>query len=78
MSACPTHKTCNTQQLTLKETIFIELKGTKRIIHHKTHKMLSRSLIDSLPESQPIDEFNLQEYINLVSDEIDSSETFEL
>ena len=40
--------------------------------------MLSRSLIDSLPESQPIDEFNLQEYINLVSEEIDSSETFEL
>ena len=62
----------------VESAIFIELKGTKRIIHHKTHKMLSRSLIDSLPESQPIDEFNLQEYINLVSDEIDSSETFEL
>ena len=27
MSACPTQQTCNTQQLTLKETIFIELKG---------------------------------------------------
>ena len=27
--------------------------------------MLSRSLIDSLPESQPIDEFNLQEYIDI-------------
>lgn len=26
-SSCPTHKSCNNQTLTLKETIFIELKG---------------------------------------------------
>ena len=64
-----------------KMIVLKENKPIYRIIErysNKTHKMLSRSLIDSLPESQPIDEFNLQEYINLVSDEIDSSETFEL
>lgn len=27
MAKCPTHNTCNNQILTLKETIFIELKG---------------------------------------------------
>ena len=27
MAHCPTHTTCNNQTLTLKETIFIELKG---------------------------------------------------
>lgn len=58
--------------------LFIELKGTKRIIHHKNQKMLSRSLIDALPESQPADEFNLQTYLDLVGKEIDESDTYEL
>ena len=62
----------------VENAIFIELKGSKRIIHFKTHKMLSRSLIDSLPESMPSDEFNLQQYIDLVASEIDESESYEL
>ncbi len=62
----------------VENALFVELKGSKRVIHHKTNKMLSRSLIDSLPESQPIEDFNLQNYVDLISEELDSSETFEL
>ena len=62
----------------VENALFIELKGTKRTIHHKTHKMLSRSLMDSIPESQPIDEFNLQTYIDTLVAEINDSEVFEL
>ena len=62
----------------VENALFIELKGSKRTIHHKTHKMLSRSLIDSIPESEPADTFNLQSYIDLVNEEIDSSEKFEV
>ena len=62
----------------VENAVFIELKGSKRTVHHKNHKMLSRSLIDALPEVQPSDEFNLQTYIDLVSAEIDESESYEL
>lgn len=62
----------------VENAVFIELKGSKRTVHHKNHKMLSRSLIDALPEAQPSDEFNLQTYIDLVSAEIDESESYEL
>lgn len=62
----------------VENALFIELKGSKRTIHHKTHKMLSRSLIDSIPESEPADTFNLQSYIDLVNEEINSSEEFEV
>ena len=52
MSACPTHKTCNTQQLTLKETIFIELKGEdldKAVLQiEATHKYLKENHPDYL------------------------------
>lgn len=62
----------------VENAIFIELKGSKRSIHHKNQKMLSRSLIDALPEVQSSDDFNLQTYIDLVSSEIDESEAYEL
>lgn len=62
----------------VENAIFIELKGSKRVIHHKNHKMLSRSLIDALPDVQPAEEFNLQTYLDLVSSEIDDSEAYEL
>lgn len=62
----------------VESALFIELKGSKRTIHHKTHKMLSRSLIDSIPESQPGEDFNLQTYLDTVSAEVNDSEAFEL
>ena len=40
--------------------------------------MLLRSLIDVLLEAKHSDEFNLQTYIDLVSAEIDESESYEL
>ena len=62
----------------VENAISIELKGSRRVIHHKNHKMLSRSLIDALPESQPIEEFNLQAYVDLVAEELNLSEDYEI
>lgn len=62
----------------VESAVSIELKGSKRVIHHKNHKMLSRSLIESLPESQPIEDFNLQQYVDLVQAEMDLSEDYEI
>lgn len=40
--------------------------------------MLSRSLIDSLPETEPGDSFNLQTYLDIVVAELDASDSYEL
>ena len=46
--------------------VFIELKGKKRTIHHKNPSFASRSLLEDLPDSQPIEEYDLQAHIDLI------------
>ena len=43
--------------------VFIEKKSNKRVIHHKATKFPARSTLDDIPESQPIEEYNLAEHI---------------
>lgn len=45
------------------EAIFVELRGKKRIVHFRNSKMCSRTTMDSLPESMPIEDFNLQTHL---------------
>lgn len=57
------------------EALFLELKNNKRIVHSKSTKFPARSLQADIPESVPVDEFNLQQYMDQikgVSDEVDS------
>jgi hypothetical protein len=49
------------------EAVFIELKNNKRILHLKSAKLPARSLQEDLPASMPLDEFSLQEHINLLA-----------
>lgn len=49
------------------EGIFIELKSNKRVIHFKSTKLPARSLLEDLPDSMPIDDFNLQKHINTLA-----------
>lgn len=62
----------------VENALFLELKANKRIVHHKTPKMLSRTLIDDIPESQSREEFNLQSYLDVLISAADASATFEL
>lgn len=48
------------------EAIFIELKGKKRTVHFRNSKMVSRTTMADLPESMPIEEFDLQKHIELL------------
>lgn len=50
----------------LDEAVFIELKGKKRIIHMRNSKMASRTTRADLPDSVPIEEFNLQKHVELL------------
>lgn len=48
------------------EGIFLELKGKNRNVHFRNSKMCARTTVAELPESVPVDEFNLQEHIELL------------
>jgi len=48
------------------EAIFVELKGKKRIINFRNSKMCSRTTMADLPETMPIEEFNLQTHLELL------------
>lgn len=49
------------------EAVFIEIKSNKRVLHFKSPKLPARSLQEDLPASLPIEDFNLQDHINLLA-----------
>lgn len=62
----------------LDEASFIEVKGNKRIIHHKTMKFPCRTLQEDLPESQDLNDFNLVDHINLLESSITEADKWSL
>jgi len=57
--------------------IFIEAKGTKRIIHNRSLKFISRTLNEDLPDNMPVADYNLQDHINLLTGMGDAAAEFE-
>ncbi len=57
---------------TVDYSIFIESKNNTRHVYHRNYG-LSRTLIDSLPDKQPVEEFSLQEYIDLINNTSDEN-----
>ena len=57
---------------------FLELKNNKRYIHHRSTKFPARTLLEAAPDSQLVDEFNLQDYIDQIAAINSQVETFEL
>ena len=60
------------------EAIFIETKNGKRIIHFKATKFPARTLTEGVPDSMPVEEFNLQDYMKLLSASADAADEFAL
>lgn len=62
------------------EGIFIELKGNKRILHFRStsSKIPARSLQESLPDTLNVEEFNLQEHINMLDTTTTTVDEFSL
>lgn len=57
--------------------VFVELKGKKRIVHHKNPKLASRSLLETLPDTQPVadihaditdEDYSLQRHIDAINE----------
>ena len=53
---------------------FLEVKGGKRTIHHTNAKFPCRSNLADIPESQPIDEYDINEHIAALEANIQESE----
>lgn len=45
------------------EAIFLEVKGKKRIIHYRNSRMAARTTVSELPDSVPLEEFDLQDHL---------------
>ena len=48
------------------ESVFIQLKGAKRVIHYRNPKMCARTTVKSLPDNVPIEEFDLGDHIEML------------
>lgn len=55
---------------------FIELKGKKRVVHHKNPAFASRSLLPDLPEKQDYSDYNLLEHMEMITNSKQDVEKF--
>jgi len=60
------------------EAIFIEVKTNKRILHFRSAKLPARSLQEDLPDSLPVEEFNLQQHIDTLAGNASAVDEFAL
>ena len=60
------------------ESVFIEVKGTKRIIHFSTMKFPCRTLQAELPESINVDDFNINDHIKLLESSVQEAEEWSI
>lgn len=60
------------------QAIFLETKNSKRIIHFRSTKFPARTLREADPDSVPVDEFNLQTYIETLAAEQNDVDDFAL
>ena len=48
------------------QAIYLDVKGKKRTIHFRNNRLVSRTTIAELPDSIPLEEFNLQNHVDLL------------
>jgi hypothetical protein len=58
--------------------VALEVKSNKRIVHHRSPKMAARTILtpEELPDQVLMDEYNLQNHINLLENKQDEVEEF--
>lgn len=60
------------------QSLFIEVKGAKRILHFRSPKFPARTLRAEDPDSMPVEDFDLQKYLDVLSSEQQQVGEFEL
>lgn len=59
-------------------SLFIEVKGTKRIVHHTNGKFPCRSNLPGIPESQDMSEYNINDHISALEANVSESEEWSI
>lgn len=62
----------------VNDAIFVEKKANKLVIHYSGFKFPCRSTLEGLPENTPIEDFDLQKHIDLLSTKKFEAEEFAL
>lgn len=60
------------------EAIFLELRGKKRILQFRDSKMVSRTTRADLPDTMPVEEFNLQKHLEFLMESQHKAEKWSL
>ena len=60
------------------EALFLETKSSKRIVHFKSVKFPARTLTDGVPDSIPVEDFNLQAHLDLLSEKQNAADEFSI
>jgi len=58
--------------------IFIEIKNKKRIIHNRSAQLAARTTLEDLPDSVPIEDYNLQEHMDLLASSLHEADEYSL
>jgi hypothetical protein len=60
--------------------VFLEVKGSKRIVHHRTTKFPCRTLLSEqqLPDSQPVEEYDINTHLAMLNELTDQSKEYEI
>lgn len=58
--------------------LFIEVKGTKRIVHHTNGKFPCRSNLPEIPESQDMSDYDINEHIAALESNVTESEEWSI
>ena len=60
------------------QAIFLETKANKRTIHFRSTKFPARTLREEDEDSVPVDDFNLQDYLDILVETQQSVDEFAL
>lgn len=58
--------------------IFIEIKNKKRIIHNRSPQLAARTTLDEIPDSVPIEDYNLQDHMDLLASSLHEADEYSI
>ena len=60
------------------ESVFVERKSSKRVVHYRSNKLPARTLIDTFPDSIDANDFNMETYIETLRESQSTADSFAL
>lgn len=58
--------------------IFIEIKNKKRTIHNRSAQLAARTTLEDIPDSVPIEDYNLQDHMDLLASSLHEADEYSI